>query len=507
MRSIKQESVVNIAIISFQDNTDIIGAKYIHAFLMSHGYKSHLILQCDPDCSSDAAIFKFIAENKIDLVGISMMSHEFFRACQFAKEFKSRFEAIPLVFGGIHATIAPGECLRVGDIVVRGEGEHTFLELVRCLEEDRDFSELPGICLMRNNQLTLNPPRLLEAEIDTFPFPKHLPGNMYAVRKQAVLGMDRELFGAVSRYSGKFPNIITTRGCPFSCTYCSNSAYKELYSHYPVRKRSVEAVISEMSEIISEHKDCVALNIQDDCFLTYNNDWIHEFAFQYRGKINLPFVIRTTPKHINRDNLALLKEAGLMMVSTGLQSGSDRVNKEVYKRHVTSEDFLKVTSIVHSAGLMAYYDVILDNPYETEEDVLKTLKVLLQIPKPFQLQLFSLCFYQGTELYKRAVKDGISFTDPKVDDYVQLATTTLNKLIAMTPTVPTPMIEYFIKQRNSRFTIAAVAFLARINSAILKPVSFLRLMHRAYGSKLIKTFRLIRYFGKTAVFKMLRNWE
>jgi len=498
---------VNIAIISFQDNPDIIGAKYIHAFLMSHNYKSHLILQCDPDCTSDAAIFQFIADNNIEIVGISLMSNEFFRARQFAKEFKSRFKAIPLVFGGIHATIAPDECLSVGDIVVRGEGEHTFLELVRCIEEQRDFSTLPGICLNHNNHLKLNPPASLETDIDAYPFPQHLPKDMYVVRKKKVLRVDKELFRSISRYSGTFPNLITTRGCPFSCTYCCNSALKELYVHYPVRKRSVESVMAEILEITSEHKDCLALNIQDDCFLTYDHEWIYEFARQYHRKVRIPFVVRTTPRHINREKLSLLKESGLLMVMLGLQSGSDRINREVFKRHVTSDAFLKATRIIGSLGLVAYYDVILDNPYETEEDILKTLKVIFQIPKPFQLQLFSLCFYQGTELYKKAIKDGLLFEDPRIDDNVRPRATIVNKLISMSPTIPAAMIEYFMRYRKSTFVLGFINIFMLLNRVLLRPVSLLGLMHRAYGSKLLKTFRLIRYFGRTAISKKLGNWE
>ena len=138
---------------------------------------------------------------------------------------------------------------------------------------------------------------------------------------------------------------------------------------------------------------------------------------------------------------------------------------------------------------------------------MKTLKVILQIPKPYQLQLFSLCFYQGTELHKRAIKDGLSFKDPRIDNYGQLISTTFNKLISMTPTVPALIIEYFIRHRNSRFMLGVINIFVLFNSVILKPVSFLRLMHRAYGSKLLKTFRLIRYFGKTAISKMLKKWE
>ncbi len=502
-----EEITVNIAIISFQDNADIIGAKYIHAFLMSHNHKSHLILQSDPDSSSDAAIFKFIADNNIEIVGISLMSCEFYRACQFAKEFRLHYETIPLIFGGIHATIAPDECLSVGDIAVRGEGEHTFLELLHCIEEHKDYGGLAGICLLENNQLKSNPPRLLEVDIDKFPFPKHLPKDMYVVLNKKVLSVDKELFRSISRYNGTFPNIITTRGCPFSCTYCCNSALKELYGHYPVRKRSIESVIAEISEIITEHKDCLSLNIQDDCFLTYDNAWINEFTRQYQSRIRVPFIVRTTPRHINREKLTLLKGAGLMMLSMGLQSGSDRVNKEVFKRPVKSDTFLNATKLIHSLDIFAQYDVILDNPYETEEDILQTLKVILQIPKPFQLLIFSLSFFQGTELYKRAKTDGLSFKDPKIDRH-ELTSTTLNKLVIMTPTVPASVIEYFITHRNSKYMVWVIDIVLLVNTVILKPVSFLTLMHRAYGSDLSKTLRLIKYFGKTALSTKLRpRWK
>jgi radical SAM superfamily enzyme YgiQ (UPF0313 family) len=498
---------VNIAVISFQDNTDTIGAKYIHSYLKSHGHKSRLILQCDPDNASDASILKFIADNDIRIVGISLMSSEFYRACQFAKDFKSRFKTIPLVFGGIHATIAPEECLSVADIAVRGEGEHTFLELVRCLEEGRDYSALPGICLKADGQIRSNPPRALEMDIDKFPFPKHLPKDMYIVRRKKVLPMNEALFASVSRYAGRFPNVITTRGCPFSCSYCCNSALKEYYGRYPVRRRSVGSVISEILEIVSEHNNCFSLNIQDDCFLSYDNDWISEFARQYRSKVRLPFVIRTTPQYIRKENLALFKESGLTMIMVGLQSGSDRVNREVFKRDITSDVFLNAARIVKAAGLAAYYDIILDNPYEKEEDVLKTLEVILQIPRPFQFQLFSLCLYRGTELYKRAILDGVSFVDPRVDNYGQLTPAILNKLIVMAPTVPGPIIEYFIRHRNHRLAAGAINMFTLFNAAILKPVSFIRLIHRSYGSKPSTTFRLIRYFYRTALRKMIKKRE
>ena len=435
------------------------------------------------------------------------MSGEFFRASHFAKELKCRFNSIPLAFGGIHATIAPDDCLSDGDFAVRGEGEHTFLALIRCLQENNDFHGVPGICFKNDGTLFTNPPPTLEHNIDIFPFPQHLPQHMYVVHKNNLTLMNRKLFNSYSRYNGTFPNITTTRGCPYSCTYCCNSAYKRLYgSQYSrVRKRSVESVISECLEIIQQNKDCLSLNIQDDCFLTYSNEWINDFSEEYRSKIKFPFIVRTTSRHIKYDKLVTLKKVGLVFASMGLQSGSDMVNKELYKRNVTSRDFLAATKLVKDAGLYGYYDIILDNPYETEDDILKTLEIILQIRKPFQFQLFSLCLYKGTELYEKAKKDGISFVDPRLDNYGVLSVNTLNKLICMVPTVPAPIVRYFIRHRNNGLVTVVINLFDFLNKVILKPVSFLKMIHHSYGSNFNITVKLVKAFSKTAIGKMFKR--
>jgi len=492
---------VNIALISFQNNTEVIGAKYLHAFLRANGHTSHLILQPDSDCSSDISIFNFIEDNDVQMVGISLMSGEFFRAAKFAKEFKTGFSDIPLVIGGIHATIAPEDCLSVADFAVRGEGEHTLLELIRFIEEKKDFSEIRGICYKKGSDIVVNPPRDLEKNIDIFPFPGHLPDMMYVVHRKSVRRMDMALFKSYSRYSGIFPNIITTRGCPFSCTYCCNSAYKLLYGHYPVRKRSVSSVIMECLEIVSTHKNCDSINIQDDCFFTYDIDWLAEFARHYKKRIGLPFKVRTTPGHIKKDKLKVLKDAGLVIIMIGMQSGSDRINKEIYRRNVTGEQFLKAASMVRETGIVGLYDVISDNPYETEVEREETLSLALKIPKPFHLKMFSLCFYQGTELNKKAMADGVSFTDPRIDDYGALAPTPLNKILNMVPTYPAALMKFLAARRDNRLAGYIIDILTVLNDRIFQPVLFLCLMHRAYGSKISKTAEIAIRLGKTAIDK------
>lgn len=214
--------------------------------------------------------------------------------------------------------------------------------------------------------------------------------------------------------------------------------------------------------------------------------------------------MRTTPRHIKKEKLAALRKAGLVIAMIGLQSGSDRVNREIYKRNVTSRDFLAATNLVEDAGLGGYYDIILDNPYETEEDILKTLEVILQIRKPFQFQLFSLCLYQGTELHEKAKKDGISFIDPRLDDYGVLSANSLNKLIRMVPTVPAPIVRYFLRHRYNGLVRLIINFFDFLNKSILTPIAFLKMMHRSYGFNLNITVKLIKAFSKTAIGKFLK---
>ena len=498
---------MKIAIISFQKNTNIIGAKYIHAYLQKNNYESFLILHQEAVSETNNAIIDFIHENKINIIGVSLMSHEFFQVSQFAKKIKSKFQNIPLIFGGIHATIAPEECLSICDIVIRGEGEHAFLELVQCIEQNRDFNDLPGICVKKEGNIILTSPRPLEENLDVFPFPKHLPNNMFVSHNGKILKMNRDLHRIYSRYRGTFCSIMTTRGCPFACSYCCNSAYKKLYNKSSVRKRTVESVISECIEEKNQHPNLLTINFQDDCFLANNKEWIYEFSIQYRDKIGIPFIVRTTPRHVTKEKIGMLKDGGLIWVVMGLQSGSERINKEIYKRNVSNKEFLNATDIIKSFNLYGGFDVILDNPYETEEESLETLKVILKIPKPFLFQLYSLCLYQGTEIHQKAIDDNFNFKDPRVKGYKKLSTTSLNQLIRMVPTYPKWLIKYLANHRKNKLGKMVIALCHIFNIVILEEINALKLLHQSYGSNLLKTLVLIKSFSKTVMYTFLRRVE
>jgi radical SAM superfamily enzyme YgiQ (UPF0313 family) len=212
--------------------------------------------------------------------------------------------------------------------------------------------------------------------------------------------------------------------------------------------------------------------------------------------VKFPFFIRTTPKHLTKEKLLALKEAGLAWVFIGLQSGSDRVNKEIFKRGVSSQEFLKVANMVNEAGICAYYDIICDNPYETEQDSLETLNAALSIRKPFQFQLCSLTFYQGTELADKAMQDNISYQNPRKKHQGVLSPSLQNKLVRMVPTYPPAIIRFLSRHRKSKIIGNFINLCNLINITILEPLSFLRLMHLSFCSNTFKTIKILNCYKR-----------
>jgi radical SAM superfamily enzyme YgiQ (UPF0313 family) len=131
-----------------------------------------------------------------------------------------------------------------------------------------------------------------------------------------------------------------------------------------------------------------------------------ETFVKYYRKIGLPLVFRAIPQFVTREKISILKDAPCGFALIGLQSGSERTLAEVFKRRHSEEAFRNCTELLHENDILAVYDIIVDIPYETVEDIERTVEVVAQLPKSSYVCLFSLTFYRYTELYDRAKQDG-----------------------------------------------------------------------------------------------------
>jgi radical SAM superfamily enzyme YgiQ (UPF0313 family) len=143
----------------------------------------------------------------------------------------------------------------------------------------------------------------------------------------------------------------------------------------------------------------------DEVF-AWNKKWTEEFRSKYKARINLPFHCAQHPEMVDREKLSMLKDAGLERVEVGIQSGSERVRKEVFKRPIPDRILLSVAQMISELDLVPVYDLIVDNPFETEDDLRQGLSFILELPRPFHLRMYPLTYFPNTPLTMEALRTG-----------------------------------------------------------------------------------------------------
>jgi len=423
---------MNITIISPHINIKNIGVRIIVAVLKKEGHKVKLIFvpndlygeKIDEQClvTSGKNINKYSQitlelimglVKKSDLICISLNTNFFDNAVEISKKIKKDL-AIPIVWGGPHATIKPKECLEYADFVCRGEGEGVIVELVEKLEKKSNYNKVKNLCFKdEKGNFIINPLRPFIQDLDVIPFQDYSLDNQYIILNEKVYNINK----LYSKYffSNQFSNNIyptyVTRGCLKGCSYCYNEILNKLYFGQNIfRKRSVNNVIDELLRIKKILPFIENVHIIDDNFLTLNEEYIENFSKEYKKYINLPFVIYGFhPSVVSRKKLEYLTNAGLSGIRMGIQSASERT-KKIYKRYYSNsqvEESCKIINEFKGHIKTIHYDIILYNPWETESDLIETLKFLTKIPLPYILVLYSLTFYPGTGLYERAKREDI----------------------------------------------------------------------------------------------------
>jgi radical SAM superfamily enzyme YgiQ (UPF0313 family) len=429
---------MKITLISPYPDIASLGIRIISSVLKQEGFITQLIFLPQITAEkSDETYFAYRYDQKVleklieicddsHLVGISLMTNYFEGAVQITKALKERL-TIPVIWGGIHATIRPEECLNHADIVCVGEGEYALLELAHKLKEGESHYDIKNLWFKRDGHIIKNDLRPLIQDLDSLPLPDFDLESQYILEDNRILPLNELLLQrAMSRgsRSGHMKMLayqtMATRGCPHKCTYCCNNTLKNLYrGQRYVRRRSTKNIIDELDQVKARFPFIQAFWFSDDSFFATTNDEIKQFSKLYQEKISLPFFCLGSPTTINEKKMAYLIEAGLYCIQMGIQSGSRRVCKEIYHRPVSNQQVLKAAQIInkHKRKMMPpIYDFILDNDYETREDILATLNLILKLPRPYQLQLFTLVLYPGTQLYNQAKEDGI-IHDDKVQIY------------------------------------------------------------------------------------------
>jgi len=197
-----------------------------------------------------------------------------------------------------------------------------------------------------------------------------------------------------------------------------------MHGRNPMRFRSVDNFIGELELILNKFDFFKYVAFGDDDFLIRPVKELEDFARKYKDKVGLPFAIEISANTYRKEKLEILLDAGLKVVEMGVQSGSQRVLDEVFKRPIkvdkTKEIAAQLETYKNRYGLCLMLDFIIDNPYETPADIIQTYKYIINVFVTTRINLFVLAFFPGTPLYDRALKDGFikSFSEETFRHYV-----------------------------------------------------------------------------------------
>ncbi|HIQ49626.1 MAG TPA: radical SAM protein [Nanoarchaeota archaeon] len=300
-----------------------------------------------------------------DIVGITSTTPSFPRAKEIAMFSKNL--GAKVIMGGVHVTFRPEEALSVCDIVIRGEGEITFEEILL----GKDLKDIKGISFKNGKKIIHNPEREYIENLDDLPFPAY---ELFPLEKYEIM------------------SIITSRGCFYNCAYCCATRFWGL----KVRFHSVERVIKEFQKI--EELGFKLVKIHDSTF-TLNKKRVIEICKKLiEENIDIKWSCETRADHLDREVLEIMAKAGCNFICMGIDSADKNVLIK-NKRFFDLDHAKKVFSWCKELGIKTRAYVVFGLEGETEESVKKTIKYLEEI-KPDQIMLSLATAYPGTELEK-----------------------------------------------------------------------------------------------------------
>ena len=362
------------------------GIMHISALLKQEGHQTSLAVATEED-PVEAAL-----RLKPDVVGYTVYTGTQNYYLDLNHQIKAQLPGVFSIFGGPHPTFFPEMIEHEGvDGICVGEGEYATLDLLNALQADAEIAGIPNWHFKCNGQIVRNPvrPLLTSRQLDELPFP------------------DRDLLYNVHPASrrNKIRPFITGRGCPYSCTYCFNKAYRELYRGLgkAMRRRSVENVVREI-KAVRERYPLEFITFMDDTFIL-NRQWLQEFAVRYKAEVGLPFWCQVRADLVTDEMMALFKEAGCVSVSFGLEAGNDRLRNAVLQRDMSREQILEASRIFCRHGIAFMTNNMLGLPAGSLETDFETLELNVQC-RPSYANVFLFQPYPKTELGEWACREG-----------------------------------------------------------------------------------------------------
>lgn len=337
--------------------SNLLGILYVAAYLKKNGVDVQVV-----DLASIPEEHWYFPIG--DIYGISCVSPQFIYARKIVNLLRERQKDALLVVGGVHPTSLPMETLRdtVFDIAVIGEGEETMLEIAL----GKSQPDILGIYYKKNNSIIGNKRRPLRTNLDELPFPARDMIDTFSYRRVDVM-----------EYLGKPKNnceltMITSRGCPYNCIFCS----QQLMTESKCRFVSASRVLEEVEELISKY-DVGRINFVDDMF-TVDKRRLNEICKGLKA-FGVEWQCLTRADDLDLDMYKTMAECGCVGVTFGIESGSQKI-LDIAQKRITVEQNRKGIKIAKKAGLKVRSQLMVGLPGEDDQTIEETRQFILSAP-------------------------------------------------------------------------------------------------------------------------------
>lgn len=377
-----------------------LGVGYLMSVLKSDGHDVRLVFDPGLDDNSHLKLSALAFLNRYkriikkaksfapDLVAVSSPSNLF----PYVRRFMSilcRHVHAPFVIGGVHATILPEYVLKTtpASYVCVGEGENVMRSLARSLEEGNTGKAIPGLWIKRDDELEKNPVGPVIEDLDSIPFPEKMPFFRYGCFRSRI-------------------SVLTSRGCPFHCSYCSNDILLGVQSgsRQGIRKRTHGNVIREL-QLWKETFPVRSFWFCDDVF-GLDKKWLNEFVEDYLEIGPLPFDCHMHPNVIDQERISLLKKARCRHIFVGVDSGDERIRSDIMGRPMSEEHIRENVRLIKENGIRLTISAMFGLPGEGPEEMRKTIDLCTSLESDGTSAYIYYPFY-GTKLFEYSRQQGL----------------------------------------------------------------------------------------------------
>ncbi len=380
-----------------------LGLGYLASFLRKSGYQVRF-LDLEVERTSYAALKRIVSEYDPEVIGITSVTPTFNNAVKIANIIKE-VSLATVVFGGVHASALPESILqscKAADIVVVGEGELTMLEICKYLENpnNQDLRDIDGIVFRRETEIIRTMPRGVINNLDSLPFPARDLVDIHRYSPHPYVNRGK-----------KSTTLITSRGCPSSCTFCAS----HLTMGKKFRIHSPDYVVGEMEELIKNYGIKYFI-INDDTF-TIDEERTVQICEKILSKgLDIDWYCFMRVNNVKEDLVKLMKRAGCSSIGFGVESVDETILKNLKKR-ITPDQCIKAFNICNGLGIKTLAFFIFGSPGDTLQIANRNIKFAKKL-KPV-LAFFNMFVpYPGTEVFNENYKGRISLDN--LDDFVAI---------------------------------------------------------------------------------------